>query len=111
MKKPTGFKRLILPLSFLVFLGSCKKDEGLVSRELLVYMQGDFGDPNNQVTAPLTVTPVAIWGGRTYKFPLQATREVVSDVTLYVEADPKMVDQFNADNKLKARMMPDNSYK
>jgi hypothetical protein len=111
MKKRNSFKRIILPVSLLVLLGACKKDDVLESQELLVYMQGDYGTANNQITAALTNTPIDIWGNRTYKLPIQATREVTTDVTLNVQPDAKYVGTFNTDNKLKAKMMPENSYK
>jgi hypothetical protein len=96
-------------LAVLILLGSCKKDE-LVSKELLVFVQGDYGVVNNSIAVSLTQTPLAVWGNTSFQVPVYATHEVVTDVDVYIYADDRFVGQFNQDNSKKCLMLPANTY-
>ena len=90
-------------------LGACKKDE-LASRELLVYMTGEYGSLNNEVVLPFLHTPVDIAGNTTVKLAVSATREVAADVDITLEADTSLVAAYNRANKTGALALPANTY-
>ncbi len=94
----------------LALLSSCKKDNGPDSKDLLVYVQGDYGSVNNSVVASLIQTPLAVWGNTSFQVSAYSTREVVADVNVYIYADDKSVDLFNQDNNKKCLLLPANAY-
>jgi hypothetical protein len=100
-----------LLLVFTMLFSACKKTEVLESRELLVYLQGGFGELNNRVLASLTQTPTGTWGEKVYKIPMYTTREVPDDVVVTIKADEGKVARFNTDNNLQTLMLPANSFK
>ena len=92
-------------------LASCKKDEGLVSKELLVYMPGEYGSTNNTVTLPLLHTPVSVSGTTVAKLAPRATREVAADIDVTVAADTSLVRNYNRVNGKNLLILPDNTYR
>ncbi|MBS1662267.1 MAG: discoidin domain-containing protein [Bacteroidetes bacterium] len=92
------------------FLGGCKKDTGLDSRELLVYMQGDIGDANNAVTASLTLTPVSVWGNTVFQFRAWATRQMAASATVEVAADSTALASFNKLSGKQCKLLPSGTY-
>ncbi|MDP4261730.1 MAG: discoidin domain-containing protein [Bacteroidota bacterium] len=111
MRKINLFNKSIqlLGLTALVLLSSCKKDV-LESKELLVFVQGDFGTANNTIAASLTQTPISIWGKTSFEIPVYSTREVPADVDVYIYPDDRFVGQFNKDNNKKCLLLPANTY-
>lgn len=96
-------------LAILLFAG-CKKDDGLDSKELLVYVRGEFGAVNNSVTASLTQTPIAVWGSTAFRVQAYSTREVTSDVGVYIYPDDQSVGLFNQANNKKCLLLPAGNY-
>ncbi len=94
----------------LILLGSCKKNNGLDSKDLLVYMQGDFGSASNTITASLTQTPVAVWGNTTFTVQAWSTRQMVAATEVYLVPDSQSVAQYNLVNKKSCLMMPAGTY-
>lgn len=99
----------LLAIIGMTIFGSCKKDD-MGSKELLVYVQGEFGSVNNIVTAALTRTPTAVWGATTFNIPVVATREVPVDVNVFLEPSSQLVGTFNKLNDKKAVLLPANTY-
>ena len=103
--------KYILPLAALLLtLNACKKSAGLDSRDLLVYMQGDFGDVHNAETAALTLTPVAVWGNTIFHFSAWTTRQVVDATTVNIIPDSTGVAAFNQSAGKHCVLMPSNVY-
>jgi hypothetical protein len=103
-------KYIQLLLLTTLFFCACKKNDGLDSKDLLVYMQGDFGDANNTITAHLTLTPVAVWGNTTFQVPVYATRQVAAEEDVYVYPDSTSVAAFNTINGTNCRLLPSGNY-
>lgn len=95
---------------FLLVLGACKKNTGLDSKDLEVYMQGAFGDVHNAETAALTLTPVAVWGNTTFSFSAWSTRQVVSPASLSIVPDSTYVAAFNQSANKHCLLMPSSAY-
>lgn len=112
MKNASRLNKIIQLLSYigLILLSSCKKDNGPDSKELLVYMQGDFGSTNNSILASLTRTPIGVRGNTAFKVPVYSTRGVVADVTVDLAPDEQSVGQFNGTNKTKCLLLPAATY-
>ncbi len=112
MKKKSRWSKKIqlLVLIVLVVLNACKKNDGLDSKDLLVYMQGDFGAINNTITASLTLTPVSVWGNTAFKIPVYTTRPVITDVNVYIYPDSQSVNLFNQVSNKKCKLMPAGTY-
>lgn len=103
--------KYILSLAVLaLLLNACKKSTGLDSRDLVVYMQGDFGDVHNAETAALTLTPVAVWGNTIFHFSAWSTRGVVDATTVNIIPDSTGVAAFNQAANKHALLMPSNTY-
>jgi hypothetical protein len=98
----------LLWILILVF-ASCKKDV-IESKELLVYMPGEFGSVNNSYTLPLVHTPVSVSGTTSVKIAPRATRELVTDVQVSIEADTTLVQQYNKRNNKSCLLLPANTY-
>jgi hypothetical protein len=96
-----------LLLLFVIF--SCKKDE-LRSKELLVFIPGEYGSVNNTITASLIHTPLSVWGNTSFDISVAATREVAADVDVYIKADTS-VSKFNEANKTGYLLLPSTAYK
>lgn len=88
---------------------SCKKDE-LRSRDLLVYMPGEFGTYNNTITVPFVHTPVSIGGNRIVKVAPRATREAAADIAVTIGVDTSLVSGYNASNKRNLLVLPAAAY-
>lgn len=93
-----------------VAIVSCKKDT-LESRDLMVYLTGEYGSFNNSVVMPFLHTPIDIQGNRSIKLAVLSTREVPADVEVTVVPDNSLVESFNKDNGLTALPMPSNAYR
>lgn len=100
---------LFLFFSVLLMFTSCKKDE-LRSRDLLVYMPGEFGTYNNTITVPFVHTPVAVGGNRIIKVAPRATREAVADIAVTIGVDTSLVSQYNIVNKRNLLVLPATAY-
>src|ERR1700744_4616392 len=100
----------LFSLLVLVFLGSCKKNNGLDSKDLLVYMQGDFGSPTNTITASLTLTPVAVCGNTPFHVQAYSTRQMAAAMQVTIAPDSQAVTGYNFTNGKKCLMMPANTY-
>jgi Domain of unknown function (DUF1735)/F5/8 type C domain len=94
----------------LILLGSCKKNNSLDSKDLLVYMQGDFGSASNTITASLTQTPIAVWGNTSFVVQAWSTRQMVSATEVYLAPDSQQVAQYNLVNKKNCLLMPAGTY-
>src|SRR5262245_8174195 len=104
------FRTLQLSLILLTVFGSCKKDE-LNSKELLVFVKGEYGSTNNTITAALTRTPNDVWGLKSFEIPTYATREVAADIAVYIYPDDRFVAQYNQANGTNYLMLPANTYR
>lgn len=103
--------KYILPLAVLgLSLNACKKSSGLDSKDLEVYMQGDFGDVHNAQTAALTLTPVAVWGNTVFHFTAWSTRQVVDAATVNILPDSTGVAAFNQSAGKHCLLMPSSDY-
>jgi F5/8 type C domain/Domain of unknown function (DUF1735) len=102
--------KYILLFCALLFMGSCKKDNGPDSKDLLVYTQGDFGSPSNTITASLTLTPVSVWGNTTFQVTTYSTRQMVAATQVYMAPDSQSVATYNLANNKKCLLMPANTY-
>lgn len=110
MRKTQLNRSLSVILLFFVFvISSCKKDE-LRSKELLVFVPGEYGSVNNTITAALIRTPLSVWGNTSFNISVAATREVPADVEVYIKADTS-VSKYNADNKTNYLLLPSAAYK
>jgi hypothetical protein len=98
------------PILFLLLLGACKKNNGLDSKDLQVYMQGDFGDVHNTITAGLTLTPVTVWGNTIFQFPVYSTRQLEAAANVSVSPDSSSVAVFNQATGNQCVMLPANTY-
>ncbi|HEY4206118.1 MAG TPA: DUF1735 domain-containing protein [Puia sp.] len=97
-------------LAIILLAGACKKDDGLDSKDLLVYLPGDYASPTNTFTLPLLHTPLDVTGMMSAKIVAVATRPVAADVTLTITADTSLVDDYNSANKITAMAMPSGAY-
>jgi hypothetical protein len=100
----------LFPLLLLLAQGACKKDQGLDSKDLLVYMQGDLGDANNKITAALTQTPVSVWGTKTFQLQVYSTRQMTAATEVYVYPDSTTVTTFNQSTGKHCVLMPAGAY-
>jgi hypothetical protein len=108
---PKHSGRVLAPLAILLLsLNACKKSTGLDSKDLLVYMQGDFGDAHNAVTASLTQTPLSVWGNTTFHFSAWSTRQVLTATNVNIVPDSSGVAAFNQSAGKHCRLMPANVY-
>ncbi|HEV9038806.1 MAG TPA: DUF1735 domain-containing protein [Puia sp.] len=98
------------PILLLLLAGSCKKNNGLDSKDLLVYMQGDFGDANNAITAELTLTPIAVWGNTVFQFPVYSTRQMAAAANVTITPDSSGVAAFNKKTGSSCILLPSNTY-
>lgn len=94
----------------LILMGSCKKDEGLNSKDLVVYVKGEYGSTNNSITAGLTLTPVSVWGNTQFQFYAYSSRGVAADVNVFLDPDTLSVQTFNLANNRKCKVLPAGSY-
>ncbi len=101
---------LLMCLGVTTALISCKKDE-LVSKELLIFVKGEYGSTNNTLTASLTRTPVSIWGNTVFDIPVYATHEVPADIDVYIYPDDRFVATYNQSNGTNYLLMPPGAYK
>ncbi|MET0392758.1 MAG: DUF1735 domain-containing protein, partial [Chitinophagaceae bacterium] len=92
-------------------LVSCKKDDGLSSRELLVYVAGDYSRVDNRVVTPFVHNPVSITGSRMTGFAAYATREVPADIDVTFTADASLVADFNQKNGTAFLPLPAANYR
>jgi len=99
----------ILLFSSIVFITACQKDD-LTSKELLVYMPGEYGSVNSTITASLIHTPLSVWGNTNFDVPVYATREVPANVDVYIKADTA-ISTYNLQNKTNYLLLPASSYK
>ena len=104
------YKSILLPLTALMLFGSCKKDE-LSSKELLVYIAGDYASVSNTVTVPFVHTPVDVLGSNVVRVAASATRAVVADVTVSFVADTSLVGQYNLKNGTSCAALTPDMYK
>ncbi|HEY4288686.1 MAG TPA: discoidin domain-containing protein [Puia sp.] len=100
----------LFPLLLLLAQGACKKDQGLDSKDLLVYMQGDLGDANNKITAVLTQTPLSVWGNKTFQLQAYSTRQMTAAAEVYVYPDSTAVTTFNQSAGKHCILMPAGAY-
>ena len=111
MKKPL----LSIPGIILLFLvtfttTSCKK-EGLVSKELLVFLSGDkAGTPTNTRTVPFIHTPIGIEGNTIIDVSAYATREVPADITIYINPSVGLINEYNQKNNTNLLELPFATY-
>lgn len=92
-------------------LASCKKDDGLNSKELLVYLPGEYGSTNNTFTLPLLHTPVSVSGITVAKVAPRATREAAADIDVTIVTDTSLVTSYNKANGKSLLALPDNTYR
>lgn len=85
---------LLLYLVTITAFSSCKKDE-LSSKELLVYLAGDYSLADNRAVVPFVHTPVNIIGSTMIEVPAYATREVPADIDVTMAPDLSLVNEFN----------------
>lgn len=111
MKKTAQFYKGVV-VSFLLILafGSCKKDS-LESRELLVYLAGEYGSVNGTVTVPFVHNPVSITGNPMISIPAYATREVAADINVTIAADMSLVAEYNQKNNKATLPLPESAYR
>jgi hypothetical protein len=102
-------KSVQLSLMVLIIFGSCKKDE-LESKELLVFVKGEYGSTNSTITASLTRTPNDVWGNKSFEIPTYATRPVTADIDVYIYPDDRFVAQYNQANGTNYLLLPANTY-
>jgi hypothetical protein len=103
-------KYMFLLIAAGCILVSCKKDV-LDSRELLVYVGGEYGTTTNAVVVPLVHTPAGILGNRLTGVAVTATREVPADVYVTLAADPSRVASYNEENDMNALPLPSDAYR
>ncbi len=97
-------------LTVVISLGSCKKDV-LNSKELLVYLNGDYAAADNTVLIPFVHTPVSVLGNTMVDIPVYATHEVPADIRVTIEPDMTLVDEFNQMFNTNYLPIPQNTYK
>jgi hypothetical protein len=102
--------RYLYILAIALLANACKKDDGLDSKDLLVYLPGDYASPTNTFTLPLLHTPLDVTGKMSAKIVAASTRPVLADVTLTIVADTSLVDDYNSANKTSALAMPAGAY-
>ena len=92
-------------------LAACKKDDGPNSKELLVYLPGEYSSANNTITLPLLHTPVSVSGVTIAKVAPRATREVAADIEVTIVADTSLIRNYNKANGKTILALPDNTYR
>jgi hypothetical protein len=100
----------VISAGLALLLTSCRKDE-LASKELAIYVPGEYGTVSNAVQVPFVHTPLDVIGNTTVKIAALATREVPADVSVTITPDLAMVDKYNRDNNTSRLPLPDNTYK
>lgn len=90
--------------------GSCKKEK-LNSRELLVYLTGDYSAADNRAVVPFLHTPVEIVGNTMIEVPAYATREVPADIDVTMYPDVSLVDAFNLKYNTAYLPMPSSAFR
>ncbi len=108
--RPASIYILLLSGLFISF-ASCHKSNGLDSKDLLVYMQGDFGDAHNAINAALTLTPVSVWGNTSFQARAYATRQMAAATDVFIYPDSSSVAAFNQSAGKKCRLLPSDTYK
>lgn len=97
-------------LTIAMVLVSCKKDNGLESKDLLVYLPGDYASATNTFTLALLHTPLDVTGTMSTKLAAMATREVAADVTLTLIADTSLIGEYNKANNTNCAALPSGAY-
>ncbi|MBE7171289.1 MAG: DUF1735 domain-containing protein [Williamsia sp.] len=92
-------------------LASCKKDDGINSSELLVYLPGEYSSANNTITLPLLHTPIAVSGVTMAKVAPRATREAAADIDVTIATDTSLVRSYNKANGTSMLTLPENTYR
>ena len=87
-----------LCLLSVVLFNSCKKDV-LESKDLLVYVAGDFGAVDNSMSRSLLFTPVSVSGDTVVKIAAAASREMAANAAIVFVPDTSLVKQYNLVNK------------
>lgn len=100
----------MLLLSGIMAFSSCKKDI-LSSKELLVYVAGDYSRVDNRVVVPFVHNPAGATGTTMTGFAAYATREVPADIDVTLTADLSLVDQFNQKYSTAALPLPQANYR
>lgn len=109
-KTASSFVYSTLLLLVITSFSSCKKDE-LSSKELLVYLKGDYSLVDNRIMIPFVHSPVSITGNPVAKFPFYATREVAADINVTVAVDMSLVDLYNQQYDTNYLPLPQANYK
>jgi hypothetical protein len=89
---------------------ACKKDS-LKSKELLIFIKGDYGSVENRVVAAFVHNPAAVTGKTNIKIAAGATREVPADIDVTFAPDITLIDQFNQKNGTTAIALPEANYR
>jgi F5/8 type C domain/Domain of unknown function (DUF1735) len=112
MKKTVQLSKGLIVCSLLAFIipVSCKKDS-LNSRELLIYVAGDYGSVNNTKTVSLVHTPLSVVGSTTLAIPVYATHAVVADVDAYIYPDTRSIATYNQQNGTAYLELPQANYR
>jgi hypothetical protein len=112
MKKTARLSKGLIVCFLLAFiiLVSCKKDS-LNSKELLIYVAGDYGSVTNTKTVSLVHTPLSIVGSTIVSIPVYATHEVVADVDAYIYPDTRFIPTYNQQNGTTYLELPQANYK
>ena len=97
-------------LMLVLLIGSCKKDE-LSSKDMLVFIRGEYGTLDNSIVVPLIHTPVEVLGNTMVSVTASATRAVIADVDVVMNADTARAAAFNQLNKTKFTTLPAANYR
>jgi hypothetical protein len=113
MKMPINFKLryAITGMLLVAMLASCKKDDVLMSKELLVYLPGEYGSTNNTFTMPFIHTPLYVSGNTMVKVAPRATRAAAADISVTIVADTTKVQAYNKAYGTNLLTLPANTYR
>jgi len=112
MRKTNLLHKILILTSFstFIFSVSCKKDE-LSSKELLVFIHGEYGSLDNSIVVPFVHTPVSVLGNTMLSVKASATRAVVADVNVTMTPDTGHVASFNKQNNTGFLALPAASFR
>ena len=103
-------KSLATGLLLLAVFASCKKDV-LESKDLIVYLPGEYGSNNNTITVPFVHTPLSVIGGTKASVAPRTTREAAADIDVTITVDTTLVKQYNKQNNKSLLVLPVNTYR
>lgn len=123
-EKTQGQKQTCMKKTFLINTGagffilllfccmsSCRKD-GLNSKELLIFLQGDIaGKATSTQTVPFLHNPIQIIGNTMIDVSAYATREVPADIEVSIYPHPDAVNEYNQKYNTNHLTLPTNTYR